>query len=41
MTTFQLVYLGVAFADYSWCRDEIEAIAAYAEPLKVDAGGSP
>jgi hypothetical protein len=30
-----------AFADYSWCRDEIEAIAAYAEPLKVDAGGSP
>ena len=30
-----------AFAEYSWCRDEIDAIAAYAEPLKVDAGGSP
>ena len=26
-----------AFAEYSWCRDEIEAIAAYAEPLNVDA----
>ena len=28
-----------AFAEYSWCRGEIEAIAAYAEPLSVDAGG--
>ena len=28
-----------AFAEYSWCGDEIEAIAAYAEPLNVDAAG--
>jgi hypothetical protein len=27
-----------AFAEYSWCRREIEAIGAYAEPLKLDAG---
>lgn len=26
-----------ALAEYSWCRREIEAIGAYAEPLKVDA----
>jgi hypothetical protein len=26
-----------ALAEYSWCRREIEAIGAYAEPLKVEA----